>query len=79
MPFAARHLDLRLLRAAAVTAAGVVEPLPHLTAGTLLWPWAHAHRVLHEWRLWLEGAGDVVNSSAALGLDQLVRRLSPCA
>jgi hypothetical protein len=66
MPSSTRRLDLRTLRPAAVTAAGAVEPLPHLTAGTLLWPWAHAHRVLHEWRLWLEGAGDVVGSSAAL-------------
>jgi hypothetical protein len=66
MPFSARRLDLRTLRPAVVTVGGDVEPVSQLTAGTLLWPWMHAHRVLHEWRLWLEDAGDVVTSSAAL-------------
>jgi hypothetical protein len=66
MPFSARRLDLRTLRPAVVTVGGDVEPVSQLTAGTLLWPWMHAHRVLHEWRLWLEDAGDVVASSAAL-------------
>ena len=31
---------------------GAVAPLGSLTAGTLTWPAEHAHRVLHEWRLW---------------------------
>jgi hypothetical protein len=66
MPSSARRLDLRTLRPAVVTAGGDVEPVSQLTAGTLLWPWMHAHRVLQEWRLWLEDAGDVVSSSAAL-------------
>ncbi|HTE63363.1 MAG TPA: hypothetical protein VK631_23610 [Solirubrobacteraceae bacterium] len=60
----ARRLDLRTLRAAAVTESGAVVPLPFLTAGTLVWPWEHVHRVLHEWRLWIGGAGGVVTSSA---------------
>jgi hypothetical protein len=66
MPFSARRLDLRTLRPAVVTAGGDVEPVSEVTAGTLLWPWMHAHRVLHEWQLWLEDAGGVVSSSAAL-------------
>ncbi len=64
MPSSARRLDLRTLRVAGLTGAGAVAPLPFLTAGTLTWPWEHAHRVLHEWRLWLDGAGDVVMSTA---------------
>jgi hypothetical protein len=64
MPSSARRLDLRTLRAAGLTDSGAVAPLPFLTAGTLTWPWEHAHRVLHEWRLWLDGAGDVVTSTA---------------
>jgi hypothetical protein len=61
---AARRLDLRTLRAAAVDESGAVVPLPFLTAGTLVWPWEHVHRVLHEWRAWIRGAGHVVASSA---------------
>jgi hypothetical protein len=66
MPPAARHLDLRTLRAAAVTGDGEVLPLPHLTAGTLTWPFPHAHRVLHEWRAWVETAEGVVRSGVRL-------------
>jgi hypothetical protein len=64
MPSAVRRIDLRTLRAAALTATGDVVALPFLTVGTLTWPAEHAHRVLHEWRLWLDGAGDVMRSSA---------------
>ncbi len=49
--------DLETLRAA--IGAGIVLPYglalappPSLIAGTLIWPWEHAHRVLHEWRAW---------------------------
>ena len=47
--------DLETLRAA--IGDGVVlpygpAPAAWLTAGTLMWPWEHAQRVLHEWRAW---------------------------
>jgi hypothetical protein len=66
MPSTTRPLDLRTLRAATVGPAGTVTPLAELTTGTLSWPWEHAHRVLHEWRLWaLETAG-VVRTAARI-------------
>jgi hypothetical protein len=65
MPYAER-LDLRTLRAAAVTADGTVVPLPSLVAGTLTWPWQHAHRVLHEWRTWVATAPGLVRSGVRL-------------
>lgn len=63
MHHAARHVDLRTLRAATVTADGAVVPLPFLTIGTLTWPWEHAHRVLHEWRALTAGAIDAVSTA----------------
>jgi hypothetical protein len=66
MPPAAHDLDLHTLRAAAVFDDTAVIPLQTLTAGTLTWPWQHAHRVLHEWRAWVDAADGVVRSSARL-------------
>jgi hypothetical protein len=66
MPSAANDLDLGTLRAATVTGGGAVVPLPHLIAGTLTWPWQHAHRVLHEWRAWAEATGGIVRTRARL-------------
>jgi hypothetical protein len=65
MPYAER-LDLRTLRAAAVAADGAVVPLPSLVAGTLTWPWQHAHRVLHEWRAWVASTGGILRSGVRL-------------
>jgi hypothetical protein len=65
MPSAER-LDLRTLRAAAVDVDGGVVPLPSLVAGTLTWPWQHAHRVLHEWRSWITETDGVVRSGVRL-------------
>jgi len=56
MSSATNRLRLSSLRAAGLDEAGAVVPLPWLTAGTLTWPAAHAHRVLHGWREWLEAA-----------------------
>ncbi len=63
MSSATDRLRLSALRAAALTEAGTVVPLPWLTAGTLTWPGAHAHRVLHGWRAWLEASYDAPASS----------------
>jgi hypothetical protein len=60
------RLDLRALRAAAVDADGAVVPLPSLVAGTLTWPGAHAHRILHAWRDWLAATDGVVRSGVRL-------------
>ena len=49
MHHAARHVDLRTLRAATVTGDGTSSRCRPV-AGTLTWPWEHAHRVLHVWR-----------------------------
>jgi hypothetical protein len=65
MPSAER-LDLRTLRAAAVTAGAEIVPLPSLVAGTLTWQWPHAHRVLHEWRMWIAATDGVVRSGVRL-------------
>jgi len=65
MPSAER-LDLSALRAAAVDGDGSVVPLPSLVAGTLTWPWPHAHRVLHAWRDWAEETGGIVRTSVRL-------------
>ena len=63
--------DLDALRAA--IGGGVVLPYalalappPALSAGTLMWPWEHAHRVLHEWRSWTRAAAEDVTSVARL-------------
>ena len=61
----ARPLDPRALRAATLAGGGVV-PLAALTAGTLTWPGRHAHRVLHEWRLWAQSAPGVVRTAARI-------------
>ena len=62
--FSATHrLRRDALRAAAVTEAGTVVPLPWLTAGTMTWPARHAHRVLHAWSAWLEASYDDPASS----------------
>lgn len=66
MPSSARRLDLSTLWTASVTEQGAVVPLPHLTAGTLTWPWQHAHSVLHEWRRWIDRSDGVVTSAARL-------------
>jgi hypothetical protein len=62
--------DLATLRAAI---GGGVTPYalalsdqPLLVAGTLMWPWEHAHRVLHEWRAWARTAGEDVTSVARI-------------
>ena len=47
MSTAADRLRLGALRAATLTDDGDVVPLPWLVAGTLTWPAADAHRVLH--------------------------------
>jgi hypothetical protein len=46
-------------RAAGLPAAGpsnsvgrALFPHPFVTAGTLMWSWEHAHRVIHEWARW---------------------------
>lgn len=62
-----RTLDPRALRAATVAArGGVIAPLGSLTAGTLTWPAEHAHRVLHEWRLWAQETPGIVRTSARI-------------
>ena len=66
MPSSAGRLDLSSLRTAHVTDQGAVVPLPFLTAGTLAWPWQHAHRVLHEWRRWIDRSHGVVSTAARL-------------
>ena len=63
MSSATNRLRLSSLRAAALDDVGAVVPLPWLTAGTLTWPAAHAHRVLHGWRAWLEASYDAPASS----------------
>jgi hypothetical protein len=65
MPYAER-LDLRTLRAAAVAADGTVVALSSLVAGTLTWPWAHAHRILHAWREWAGATDGVVRTGVRL-------------
>ena len=60
------RIDLRALRATAVDADGTLVALPSLVAGTLTWPWQHAHRVLHAWRSWVEETGGIVRTSARL-------------
>ena len=59
-------LDLRALRAATVGPAGAVAPLETLSSGLLSWPWEHAHRVLHEWRLWAQETPGVVRTAARI-------------
>ncbi len=63
--------DLDGLRAA--IGSGVVlpyslalAPAPLLSAGTLMWPWEHAHRVLHRWRTWTRTVAEDVTSVARL-------------
>jgi len=63
--------DLDGLRAA--IGSGVVlpyslalAPAPLLSAGALMWPWEHAHRVLHRWRTWTRTAAEDVTSVARL-------------
>lgn len=41
-------------------------PIPFVTAGTLLWPWEHAHRVLFEWARWTREMPHDVTSVARL-------------
>jgi hypothetical protein len=66
MPARTRPLDLRTLRAATVGPTGAITPLEALAAGTLSWPWEHAHRVLHEWRLWAEETPGLVRGAARI-------------
>jgi hypothetical protein len=63
--------DLDALRAAigggvVLPCAIALTPAQALTAGTLMWPSEHAHRVLHEWRAWLRAASEEVTSVARL-------------
>lgn len=60
------RLDLRALRPAAVDDDGTIVPLPSLVAGTLTWPWQHAHRVLHAWRSWVEETDGIVRAGVRL-------------
>jgi hypothetical protein len=39
---------------------------PFVTAGTLYWPWEHAHRVLHEWASWTREMPHDVTSVARI-------------
>jgi hypothetical protein len=66
MSTAANRLRLGALRAATLTDDGEVVPLPWLVAGTLTWPAAEAHRVLHAWRDSLAGADEPIASTARL-------------
>jgi hypothetical protein len=43
-----------------------VFPLPYVTAGALLRPQEHAHRVLHEWALWTRSVPEDVTSVGRL-------------
>jgi hypothetical protein len=63
--------DLDTLRAAigggaVLPYALALTPAPELTAGTLVWSWEHAHRVLYEWRAWVRAAPEEVTSVARL-------------
>jgi hypothetical protein len=70
------HLDaIQALydRAAGHPAAGDAAPLgrvlfgvPFVTAGSLMWPAEHAHRVLHEWAQWTRTVPHDVTSVARL-------------
>jgi hypothetical protein len=65
----ATDLDtLRSLLAGGVIAPCALAPSPGqlLTAGTLMWPWEHSNRVLHEWRGWIAAAPDTVTSAARI-------------
>jgi hypothetical protein len=79
MPAAAPfpHLDaLQSMfdRATGLTAAAapaerlgrILFHVPFVTAGTLMWPWEHAHRVLHEWATWTREMPHDVTSAARL-------------
>jgi hypothetical protein len=47
-------------------------PDPFLSAGSLLWPWQHAHRVLHEWAAWTrELPGDIASAARIVHLPHL--------
>jgi hypothetical protein len=41
-------------------------PQPFVTAGTLMWSWEHAHRVLHEWARWTREMPHDVTSVARI-------------
>jgi hypothetical protein len=41
-------------------------PTPFVTGGALMWPWEHAHRVLHEWAPWTREAPHDVTSAVRL-------------
>jgi hypothetical protein len=62
--------DLETLRAAigggVVPFALALGDESRLVAGTLMWPWEHSHRVLHEWRSWSGAAGGEVTSVARI-------------
>ena len=46
--------------------AVALAPAPLLTAGALMWPWDHAHRVLHRWRTWTASLAEDVTSVGRL-------------
>ena len=46
--------------------AVALAPESPLTAGALMWPWEHAHRVLHCWRTWTSSPAEDVTSVARL-------------
>lgn len=41
-------------------------PVPWLTAGTLMWPWEHAGRVMHTWRDWAARQPAAVTTAARI-------------
>jgi hypothetical protein len=78
MPSTAPFLHLQALRAvldgvaahpAAVVDSGLarsVFPMPNVTTGAMMWPAAHAHRVLHEWAIWTRTVPEDVTSVGRL-------------
>jgi hypothetical protein len=65
-----RVLDGTVSSATADTDSGAlarsVFPLPYVTAGALLWPQEHAHRVLHAWAEWTRSVPADVTSVGRL-------------
>ena len=65
-----RVLDGTVSSATADTDSGAlarsVFPLPYVTAGALLWPQEHAHRVLHAWAEWTRTVPSDVTSAGRL-------------
>jgi hypothetical protein len=73
-------LDAIFGGAAGITSAGrrpneiarSLFPGPFVSGGALLWPWEHAHRVLHEWALWTRDVpGEVISAARIVHLPHL--------